>query len=430
MRDKETPIHCECENEPSVGTDCGHTSENLTRSSYGVSVWHDPGGGVRLEVIASRPIRYSTVHTPGPVFDKDNPALREAMRQMPALVVVDIQVDRLYGEKIQAYLDQYASVLSYVLISGAERSKTWSVVQRICEEAVRVQLPRHGVILAIGGGVTLDTAGFAASVFRRGINFIRVPTSLIGLVDVAVGIKQGINLLGNKGVLGTFYPATININDIAFLATLPQRHISCGLAEVIKMAVVRDPQLFSTIENNVEDLIAGRFQNSVIAGEVLIRAEQLMMEELQPNLFETWLRRLPDFGHTFSPTIEKASSWRVNHGEAVAIDMLISTGIAVVKGLCSVEVLNRLRRLLIATKLPLIHEACQPRILMAALNAVRADRAGDLNLVVPLEIGTADFIQDVSLEEIQFGLDLITGGHSNAGCVSRPGWDVSAMRSV
>ena len=156
-----------------------------------------------------------------------------------------------------------------------------------------------------------------------------------------------------------------------------------------------------------------------------------MLVELEPNFYEDRSYHRPvDFGHTFSPTIEKASSWRVNHGEAVGMDMLISTGIAVVKGLCSVEVLNRLRRLLIATKLPLIHEACQPSILMAALNAVRAHRAGDLNLVVPLEIGAADFIQDVSLEEIQFGLDLITGGHSNAGCVSRPGWDVSAMRSV
>jgi 3-dehydroquinate synthetase len=430
MPDKQNPIIWPSENPSSAGMDCGHSSENSTGSGQAVSVSHSPDGGVRLEVVASRPIRYSTVHTPHPVFEKSNPAVREAVGEMPALVVVDIQVHRLYGKTIQAYLDQYATVLSYVLVSGAESSKTWSVVQRICEEAVRVRLPRHGVILAIGGGVTLDIAGFAASVFRRGINFIRVPTSLIGLVDVAVGIKQGINLLGNKGVLGAFYPATININDITFLATLPERHISCGMAEVIKMAVVRDYQLFSTIENNVEDLIAGRFQNSVVAGEVLIRAEQLMMEELQPNLFESRLRRLPDFGHTFSPMIEKASSWRINHGEAVGIDMLISTGIAVLKGLCSIDVLNRLRRLLIATKLPLMHEVCQPRMLMAALNAVRAHRAGDLNLVVPMEIGTADFVQDVSLEEIQFGLDLIVGGHSNAGCVSRSGWDISAVRSV
>jgi 3-dehydroquinate synthase len=428
---KQTLSRCRYRNRCSVEVDSNHTNENLRMLAEGITLSKTSEGGMRLAVAASRQIQYSTVHSSSPIFDEKNSAVREAVDHRPMVVVIDAHVNRIYGAKIKAYLDQYLKVLSYVPIGGEETSKTWATVQRICEEAVRVQLPRHGLILAIGGGVTLDVAGFSASIFRRGINFIRVPTSLIGQVDVAVGIKQGINFLGNKGVLGTFYPATVNINDITFLSTLPARHISCGMAEIIKMAVVRDDRLFSLIEANIENLTANRFQKSVVAGEILVRAEQLMMEELQPNLFESKLLRLPDFGHTFSPAIEKASSWSVNHGEAVGMDMLISTGIAVVKGLCPFEVFTRLRRLLFAAKLPLIDLACNATLLLGALKAARSHRAGDLNLVVPLEIGRADFIQHVSTDEIQQSLDLIGGGQrTNAGCVNRSGWDASPVWSV
>src|SRR5205823_13028969 len=261
----------------------------------------------RLEVAAAREIRYSTIHPAANVLNPNNPAIQSAVGDRPVLAVVDQRINALYGAALRTYLEQKTRLSGYILVNGAEASKTWAPVQRICETAVKVQLPRNGVMVAVGGGVALDVVGFAASIFRRGVNFIRVPTSLIGLIDVGVGIKHGINVADKKSIVGAFYPAMVNINDSAFLSTLPDRHISCGLAEIIKMAIVRDADLFALLEKHVGTLIDKRFQDSAVAQDVLIRAEHLMMQELQPNLFESDLRRLADFGHSFSPAIEHAS---------------------------------------------------------------------------------------------------------------------------
>jgi 3-dehydroquinate synthase len=285
--------------------------------------------------------------------------------------------------------------------------------------------------MAVGGGVTLDVAGFVASIFRRGVSFVRIPTSLIGLVDVAVGIKQGINVDNKKSIVGTFYPATLNINDPTFLATLPQRHVSCGMAEIIKMAVVRDAKLFAILENVASQLIASKFQCPAAGRDIILRAERLMMQELQPNLFESELRRLADFGHTFSPAIESASGWSINHGEAVGLDMLISTAIAREKGLCSNETLFRLHNLLRISKLPVIHPVCERQLLVNAISSAKSHRGGRVNLVVPREIGKAEFVDHVRAKEIEMALRHLRAEKTHNVCSPRgSGRDTSAARVV
>src|SRR5207237_6236388 len=122
--------------------------------------------------------------------------------------------------------------------------------------------------------------GFPPSIFRRGINCVGIPTSLIGLIEVGVGIRPGIKGGGKKSTVGSFYPPMANINDPTFLRTLPHRHVACGVAEIVKMAVVRDADLFGLVERHVSDFVAQRFQNSSVAQDVLIRSEHLMMQEL------------------------------------------------------------------------------------------------------------------------------------------------------
>jgi 3-dehydroquinate synthetase len=385
----------------------------------------------RVDVVTTRKVQYSVVDSTGYVLDRRNPAIRTTVGERPVLCVVDHRVHSLYGGDLRTYLEHETNFRGYLTIDGSESAKTWLPVQRICEAAIDAELPRDGVMVGVGGGVTLDITGFAASVFRRGVHLVRVPTSLIGQVDVAVGIKQGINMRGKKSILGAFYPALANINDRTFLATLPSRHIACGIAEIIKMAMVRDADLFSVLEVHAPALLSCRFQDSAIAREVLIRAERLMIEDLQQNLFETELRRLPDFGHTFSPAIENASGWTINHGEAVAMDMLISTALAVNKGLCSPMTFERLHNLIQAVTLPVTHDVCRPEVLMRGMEAARQHRAGDLNLVVPLEIGKAEFIQDVSFEDLKPALALIGDKLKNASIASgswrnsSPAWNVA-----
>jgi 3-dehydroquinate synthetase len=385
----------------------------------------------RLEVVSQREIRYATVHPEGYVFDENNTAIADAVGRRAALFVVDRNIDRLYGADIKSYLNVRVDCRDYVIVDPAESAKTWEQVERICGDAVRAGLPRDGVIVGVGGGVTLDLAGFAASIFRRGINYIRVPTSLIGLIDVGVGIKQGINFLDKKSILGAFYPAMVNINDSTFLSTLPSRHLSSGIAEIIKIAIVRDQYLFALLETHVDELLKDHFQNSSAALEIILRAEYLMMDELHDNLFETRLRRLADFGHSFSPLIETASRHAVNHGEAVAMDMLLSTAIAVVKGMCRRRNFDRVRNLVLAAGLPLSHEVCTLDRLLKSLTDVRAHRAGDLNLIVPVEIGKADFVQEVSPDELATALVYtIEGQELNGSIVSGPWGNASAVRAV
>jgi 3-dehydroquinate synthase len=242
--------------------------------------------------------------------------------------------------------------------------------------------------------------------FRRGIGYVRVPTTLVGLVDVSVGIKQGVNAFGRKNILGSFFPPTASVNDYSFIRTSPPRSISCGLAEILKIALVRDEALLAAVEKHGQELLDSGCALPAVASYVIQRAEILMMEELAPNLFETDLARLVDFGHTFSSAIETASGYRIAHGEAVALDMLISTGIAVEKGLCPPDLLERLATLFPTLNLPVWHERL-PDVehLCRALEAVAAHRGGNLNLVVPTRAGAATFVQHVATRELTAALD-------------------------
>jgi 3-dehydroquinate synthase len=382
-------------------------------------------------VVSQREIRYATVHPEGYVFGKDDTTLQESVASRPALIVLDRNIERIYGNEIRSYVNDRLNCKGYAIVEPVESEKTLDQVERICAHAVNAGLPRDGVIIAVGGGVTLDIAGFAASIFRRGVSYIRIPTSLIGLIDVGVGIKQGVNFLDKKSILGAFYPAMVNINEPAFLATLPLRDLSAGIAEIIKIAVVRDEQLFTALELDIETLLEQRFQHPSIGREVILRAEYLMMDELHQNLFETDLRRLADFGHSFSPMIETATEYAVNHGEAVAVDMALSAAIAVVKGLCARRDVDRILRMLSAARLPLIHGVCTMDRLLKSLIDVRAHRAGDLNLIVPVEIGKAEFVQEVTPADLSAALAILVeeqqlhGGHTGGS------WrDASTVRAV
>jgi 3-dehydroquinate synthetase len=361
-----------------------------------------------LAVVAPRTIRYEVTHVSRHMFDPAEPALERLLEGRHVMFVVDQTVDAIYGRVLRDYAAAYLNCDGVIAIDGCENHKHWDQVESICERAIESGLRRDGVIAAVGGGVTLDIAGVAASLYRRGIRYARIPTTLIGLVDVCVGIKQGINFRDKKNILGAFYPPYGGINDLTFLKTLSRRHISCGIAEIIKMGVVRDPFLFELLEAHSASLLDSNFQAPRRAAEqIAIRAELAMMNELQPNLFEDDLCRLVDFGHSFGPALESASHFEIAHGEAVAIDMMVSSGIAVGRGLCHRSVLERLHALYRVAELPTTHELCRSLRMVAALDDAIAHRGGNLNLVVPTGIGSATFVQDVTAAEIAASVSMI-----------------------
>jgi 3-dehydroquinate synthetase len=359
--------------------------------------------GNRFELAASRQIEYQILHPELTVFDPAERSLVELLGTRPLLIVSDVNVAPLYSHAWRRYAQQHLRLAGEIILQAGEACKTFQQVEEICAAALRVGIPRDGVVVGIGGGIVLDTAGFAAAMFRRGIDFVRIPTTLVGLVDVAVGIKQGVNAFGKKNVIGAFHPPLASVNDYRFLKTLALRDISCGLAEILKMALLRDPALFELLEGHGAELLSTRLaEPAQAAREVCRRAELLMLQELAPNLFEENLARLVDFGHTFSPAIETASNFEIPHGHAVALDMMLSTALA------NPALLPRLNALYAHLELP-CWDARIPSApeLLHALAEIRQHRGGALNLVVVPRPGEPRFVNSVSRTELTRALAVL-----------------------
>ncbi|MFK4070648.1 sedoheptulose 7-phosphate cyclase [Streptomyces sp. NPDC029674] len=380
-------------------------------------VREDPGG---FDLLAPDGTGYR-VDVTGGVFSPDNPLLAEYVAGRRVAAFVGPTVDRIYGERLREYLTTRLEPGSWSVhtIATGERNKSLTSVEEVCATAKAAGLDRHGVMLAVGGGIVADIVGFAASMYARGIRYIKVNTSLVGQVDVGVGVKTGVNALHTKNMFGAYHPAHASLNDPALLDTLPAREIRCGLAEIVKMAVILDGELFRTLERHPDAFLRTRPSAGAGAkaggGDVetyIVRTSmRLMMEELCPNLREHDLARLVDFGHTFSPVIETAGGHRLAHGEAVAVDMALSAHLALLLGLTDAETCERIVTLLERIGLPVYDAAtCTPELMTQALRASWQRRGRKLHLVVPTALGKAAFVDeldDIPADTLRAALDAL-----------------------
>ncbi|WP_225834525.1 sedoheptulose 7-phosphate cyclase [Streptomyces sp. NK08204] len=363
-------------------------------------VREDPGG---FDLRAPDGVRYRVDVTTG-ALDPHNALLAGYLEGRRVVAFVSPTVDRLYGDRLRAYLDAHGRHGQWTLhvIPTGEHHKTLAAAEHVCALAKADGLDRHGVMLAVGGGIVADVVGFAASIYARGIRYIKVNTTLVGQVDVGVGVKTGVNALQTKNMFGAYHPAHASVNDPAFLATLPHREIRCGLAEIVKMAVILDGDLFRTLERHpdafrrLDDDGRPDHSHGELETYVLRTSMRLMMEELCPNLQEHDLARLVDFGHTFSPVVETAGGHRLEHGEAVAVDMALSAHLARLLGLADDETCDRIVRLLRRIGLPVFDPGtCTPELMTQALRASWQRRGRKLHLVVPTGIGKAAFVEEL-----------------------------------
>jgi 3-dehydroquinate synthetase len=349
----------------------------------------DPDSDLRLESTLRR--SQQVRHTSG-VFDLDNPVLREAVGGRSALVVCTPTVYRLYGAGIRDYAATLStpSSVEIMVLDRDESSKSLDAVVEVCERAAASRLLRTSPIIAVGGGVCTDICGLAAALYRRGIPHIKIPTTLVGLVDAGIGTKNAVNHGGHKSSLGSFHPPEHSILDPGFLTTLPVRHLRNGLAEIAKLAIVAEPALFELLARHGVDLLRSGFRAPAGArDEVLHRSVAGMLGQLSENLFEQVdYRRKVDFGHTLSPYIEIASEHAVLHGEAVAMDVALSSQIAHDLGVLDAGHLDRILSLLSGLGLNLVWAPTQVDLMWSTLSTVHEHRNGDLHLVVPTGIGS------------------------------------------
>ncbi|NJQ00260.1 sedoheptulose 7-phosphate cyclase [Streptomyces zingiberis] len=322
-------------------------------------------------------------------------------------IVVDRNVELMHGDRIRSYFEFHGFDYSIMVVEANETLKNLDTATRIVSELDTFGVARRKEpLIVIGGGVLMDIVGLAASLYRRGAPFVRVPTTLIGLVDAGVGVKTGVNFNGHKNRLGTYTPADLTLLDRQFLGTLDRRHIGNGLAEILKIALIKDRALFGSLEEYGPTLLDEKFQGVSAAGDraarsVLHSAIHGMLDELQPNLWEATLERCVDYGHTFSPTVEMRALPELLHGEAVCVDMALTTVIAWRRGLLTEAERDRIFAVMSLLELPSWHPILDPEVLVNALQDTVRHRDGLQRLPLPVGIGDVTFVNDVTPGELQ-----------------------------
>ncbi len=318
-----------------------------------------------------------------------------------AVVITSESVASLYLETVESALKPLAEVATCVLPDG-ETLKTLRTVESIFNDMIAVPCGRNTTIVALGGGVVGDIAGFAAACYQRGVPFIQVPTTVVAQVDSSVGGKTGVNLERGKNMVGAFYQPRCVIADTDTLNTLPAREVRAGVAEIIKYGAIRDAALFEWLEGHVEDLInleADCVSHAVIRS-CINKAEIVAQDER-----ESGVRAILNFGHTFGHAIETAtgySEWL--HGEAVATGMVMASDFSNRMGLLTPSGLVRIRSLVQRAGLP--QKLSAPYSPEQFIELMRADKKtvdGNIRLIAIEEIGKA-----VIVDKNQMGILLQT----------------------
>lgn len=358
-------------------------------------------------VSASLPIEFSIQYSNG-IFDISNLDILSCCEMNRSIVVIEKTVFALYGNQMLDYFAHHNCQLSYLIIEASEETKTWDNVDTILHflEDTKI-LRRAEPIIAIGGGVLLDLVGFCASIYRRGIPYIKIPTTLLAIVDASVGVKVGTNHLGRRNRIGAYYPPLVSLLDKSFIKTLPEDEIINGLGEIFKIALIKDAELFNLLEKNAKQLLTEKFQTGAIPVRIINLAITDMVEELAPNLWERRLDRCVDFGHSFSPLIEMNNIPGLSHGKAVVLDCLLSTCIAFNRQYIDRDTLYKIFWVAEILGLPTFHtDFTDVSLLILALSDTIKHRNGNQYLPVPTQIGQFKMVNDLTDEEIEIAVGI------------------------
>ncbi|HPI03655.1 MAG TPA: 3-dehydroquinate synthase [Candidatus Goldiibacteriota bacterium] len=301
-----------------------------------------------------------------------------------ALIVSNKKVFSLYGKRLLNALKGFTP--SVYLIKDGEQYKKLSAVEGILEACVKNKLDRHSTIIALGGGVVGDVAGFASAVYMRGIDIVQVPTTLLAQVDSSVGGKTGVDLPSGKNLAGAFHQPLFVIADVSVLSSLSEREFLNGMAEAIKHGIILDPNYLNFMEKN-RDGILKRDKDlllKIVKRSVQIKASVVEKDEKE----KSGLRAFLNFGHTVGHAIESAMNYRgIKHGEAIAAGAVIAAGISKQAGLCSEETKNRINKVFSEYKLIKPLRNLKNSQIISRLSADKKAKNGKIIFVLTKEIG-------------------------------------------
>lgn len=298
-----------------------------------------------------------------------------------------------FGEQIAATLD--ADLIS---IEEGEANKTIDTANEVVTQLLARGAKRDSMAVVVGGGMVGDTAGFAASIFLRGIDLVHVPTTLLAQVDSSLGGKLAVNHARGKNLIGSFYPPRAVISDLATLDSLPRRELLSGLFEALKGGVIGDASLFELLESPPDFDV-----DDVVRKAIRVKAEIVSADEKEADL-----RRLLNYGHTIAHGIETALDYRdLTHGEAVAWGMIGANAIAVRRGLVDRNVAARIERSIRAWNPTPLPAEIDREAILAATEHDKKNTGSQRVMVFPRAIGGCEVFADVTEEEIAYGVDAV-----------------------
>ncbi|MBI2568782.1 MAG: 3-dehydroquinate synthase [Candidatus Schekmanbacteria bacterium] len=331
-------------------------------------------------------------------------------------IVTDENVAALYLDPMRERLRQAGWRCEGLVVPAGEESKSLAVVERLYGRLISMDMDRGGAVLALGGGVVGDLAGFVAATYLRGIDFIQMPTSLLAQVDASIGGKVGINHAAGKNLIGAFHQPRLVLVDVAYLRTLPRKEITCGLAEVLKYAVLAGEPLFGWLESRIEELAGDAVDTpfrgadwvQTVASCAAIKAQVVADDEREADK-----RMLLNLGHTFGHGLEQAGGFRdFSHGEAVGWGTAVATDVAVRLGLLSTAEGARIERLFARAGLPTSVRGYSVEAVMEAMRSDKKRSSGRLRFVLPRAIGDVAVVSDVPGADIAAALRCRLGDES------------------
>mgnify|MGYP001171644410 CR=1 FL=1 len=263
-------------------------------------------------------------------------------------IIIDKNIPIFYKKKINNLLKKYE--IFTLEINPSEKFKNLNTVNFLLKNLILKNFNRSDLVLAVGGGITGDIAGFVSSIFKRGINYMNIPTTLLAQVDSSIGGKTGVNSSFGKNLIGSFFQPKLVLIDINFLNSLSRRQMICGYAEILKHSVINDKKFFHWLELNTKRILNKKFNELIYA---IKKSCEIKSKIVNKDANEKNLRMILNFGHTFAHAIEVKANYskRINHGEAVLLGMMLATKFSYLKGICKKNTLSSLIKIYESNKL-------------------------------------------------------------------------------
>lgn len=319
--------------------------------------------------------------------------IRRCKFSRKALLITDTNIAPLYGEKVQTVLNEAGLDAKIAVIDAGEQSKSLACAETLYTQAIEHGLDRKSPVIALGGGVVGDLAGFIAATFMRGVPFIQMPTSLLAQVDSSVGGKVAVNHALGKNLIGAFYQPKAVFMDLDMMKSLPQREIATGLGEVVKYGYIYDRDFYEYLLAHKDEILN---LNSNAVSHIIARSCEIKADVVSQDEKESGLRAILNFGHTLAHAIEKETQYKkYNHGEAVAIGMVGAAKISAKLGMIDEKIVDDMEKLLAMFNLPQKAENCRAENIYADIFHDKKTVNGTVNWVLLQDIGKVCISKDV-----------------------------------